>query len=71
MLGGVGAGRKFALQRRLRQCHAVGHHTAEGVYAGVQVVLDFVEIAVVGVGDLGRNVSLRDPVYVLCRHVNA
>jgi len=37
------------------KCHAVGHHTAKGVYAGVQVVLDFVEIAVVGVGDLGRD----------------
>jgi len=26
---------------------------------------DFVEIAVVGVGDLGRNVALRDAVHVL------
>ena len=69
MLGRVGARRQLAFQHVLRQSHAVGHHTAEGVYAGVQVVLDLIEIAVVGVGDLGRNVALRDPVYVLCRHV--
>ncbi len=40
-----------------------------GVDAGVQVVLDLVEVAVVVVGDLGRNVALRDPVNVLSGNI--
>ena len=35
----------------------------------VQVVLDRVEIAVVGVGDLRRNVALADPIHVIGRDV--
>jgi hypothetical protein len=41
----------------------------DGVDADVQVVLDLVEVAVVGVGDLGRDVALRDAVHVLGGHV--
>ena len=42
-----------------------------GVDQHVQVVLDGVEIAVVGVGDLGRHVALADPVHVIRRRRSA
>jgi len=58
------AARQLAVQHRFRQCHAVGHNLADGVNAHIQVVLDLIEIAGVGIGDLGRNVALRDPVHV-------
>jgi hypothetical protein len=41
----------------------------DGVDADVEVVLDVVEVALVGVGDLGRDVALGDAVHVLGRHV--
>ena len=52
VLGGVGPGRQLALDRRLGQESGVGNHGVDGVDALVQVVLDLVEVAVVGVGDL-------------------
>jgi hypothetical protein len=69
VLGRVGPHRQFAVQHRFRQLHAVGHQLADGVDADVQVVLDRVEIARVDVGDLGRNVALRDAVHVFGGHV--
>ena len=65
MLASVGARRQFAFHRRLRQSPVVGHQRVDGVDADVQVVLDFVEVAVVAVGDLRRDVALRDPVHIL------
>ena len=40
------------------------------VDAGVQVVLDLVEVAVVVVGDLRRDVALADPVHIFGSHVD-
>ena len=65
VLGGVGAGGQFAFRRRLDQHAGLGHQRVDGVDAVVQVVLDLVEVAVVGVGDLGRDVALGDAVHVL------
>ncbi len=65
MLGGVGASGQLAFDGGLRQQTGVGDQRVNGVDAGVQVVLDLVEVAVVVVGDLGRNVALGDPVHVL------
>ena len=42
------------------------HH----IDAGVEVVLDLVEVAVVGVGDLRRDVALGDPVHIFGRDVD-
>ena len=60
MLGGVGAGGEFALHGGLGQHVGVGDECIHGVDAGVQVVLDGVEVAIVGVGDLGRDRALGD-----------
>ena len=69
MLGCVGAGGQFAFYGRLRETHAVGHDPADGVDADVQVVLNLVEITVVLVRDLGRNVALGNTIHVLCGHI--
>ena len=45
------------------------HQTAQPIDAGVQVVLDLVKVAVVAVGDLGRDVTLRDSIHILGGHV--
>ena len=69
VLGGVGAGGEFAFDGGFYQHAGVGHQRVDGVDAGVEVVLDFVEIALVGVGDLGRDVALRDAIHVFGRNV--
>ena len=51
--------------------HVVGlGETTQTVDARVEVVLQLVEVAVVGVGDLGRDVALGDAVHVLGRDVD-
>ena len=47
----------------------VGHQAVQGADAEVQVVLDLVEVALVGLGDQRRDVALRDPVDVARGHV--
>ena len=69
MLGRVGARRQLAFEHGLRQRNAVGDQPADGVDAHVEVVLDLVEVALVSVGDLGRDIAFRDAVHVLGRHV--
>ena len=69
VLGGVGAGGQLALDGGLGQHARIGHQCIDGVDAGVEVVLQRVEIAVVGVGDLGGNGAARDVVHVLGGHV--
>ena len=51
MLAGVGAGGQLAVHRRLDQRAGVCYQRVDRVDAGVQVVLDGIEVAVVGVGD--------------------
>ena len=65
MLGGVGAGGELALHRRRREHVGVGDQRIHGVDAGVEVVLDGVEVAVVAVGDLGRDRALGDLVDII------
>ena len=69
VLGGVGAGGELAVHGGLGQHAGVGDQRVDGVDAAVEVVLDLVEVAVVGVGDLGRDVALGDPVDVVGGHV--
>ena len=72
VLGGVGPGGQLAFDGGLgRACAASADQAVEGVDALVEVVLDLVEVAVVGVGDLRRDVALGDPVDVLGRHHQA
>ena len=47
----------------------VGHEAVHGLDADVEVGLDHIEVAVVGVGDLGRDRSLGDLVHIGCGHV--
>ena len=44
---------------------AIGNQFVDGVDTGIEVVLDGVEITVVRIGDLGRDVALRDAVDVI------
>ena len=60
MFAGIGAGGQLAFQRGLNQQNRIGDKGVDGVDAGVQVVLDQVEVALIGVGDLGGNISLAD-----------
>ena len=69
MFAGIGACGQLAFHRRLEQQSSVGDQSIDGVDAGVQVVLDGVEVAVVGVGDLGGNVAPADPVHVVGGYV--
>ena len=62
---GVAAGLQLAVQRRLDQLVRFLQQAVHHVDAGVEVVLDLVEVAVVGVGDLRRDVALGDPVDIL------
>ena len=56
---------QLAFHGRLGQHHGVGRHGVDGVDALVEVVLDEVEVAVVGVGDLRRDVALGDAVDIV------
>jgi hypothetical protein len=62
--GRVGAGFELAGNRRSREHRGVGDQGIDRVDAGVEVVLDDVVVATVGVGDLRRDVALGDPVDV-------
>ena len=69
VLARVGACGEFAICRCLDQQSGLVHQRLDVIDAGVEVVLDFVEVAVVAVGDLGRDVALGDTVHVLGRYV--
>ena len=69
MFGGIGTSGKLTLDCRFDEDVRVGHEGVEVIDAVVEVVLDLVEVAVVGVGDLRRDITLGDPVYVLCRYI--
>ena len=60
MLGGIGAGGELAVNRRLGQHSGIGNEGVDGVDAGVEIVFDGVEVAVVGVGNLRRDRPLGD-----------
>ena len=58
------------LPPRLGEHFGVGHQRVDSVDTLVEVVLDFVEIAVVGIGDFGRDIALADPVDILGRDID-
>ena len=66
----VAAGLQLAVLGRLDQVVRLLQQAVHDVDAGIEVVLDLVEVAVVGVGDLGRDVALGDAVHVLGRDVD-
>ena len=61
----VGAASQIAVCGGLGQPIRIGSQSIEGVYAGVQVMLDLVKVAVVGVRDFGRDVAFADTIDVL------
>ena len=65
MLRGVRAGAQLAVDRCLREHGGVGHQQVHCIDRLVQVVLDRVEVAVVGVGDLRGDVALGDAIDVV------
>ena len=67
--GRVGARRELAFDRRVRERLRVGDQQIHRVDAGVEVVFEGVEVAVVAVRDLGRDRPLGDPVHVVGGHV--
>ena len=70
VLCGVGAGRELAFDRRAREHLGVGDQQVHRIDAGVEVVLDDVEIAAIGVGDLRGNLALGDAVDIVGGHPN-
>ena len=69
MFAGIGAGFQLAFHRRFRQHIGIRHQRIDRVDGLVQVVFERVEVAVVGVGDLGWDVALRDSIHVTSGHV--
>ena len=69
MLGGVGAGGQFAFHGRFGQHRRIRHQGIDGVDAVVEVVLDGIEVAVIGVADLVGNGAARDLVHIIGRHI--
>ena len=65
MLGSIGTGGELAINSRFGQQAGIGNQQIDGIDTGVEVVLEDVEIAVIGIGDLGRNVALGDAVDVV------
>ncbi len=66
---GLGPDIQTALDRGGGKGVDIGHEQIDRIDAAVQVVLDLVEIALVGFRDLLRDISLRDAVHVLRGHV--
>ncbi len=69
VLGGVGARGQLAGHGRFRKHPRVDNQRIHVVDAVIQVVLDGVEVAVVGVGDLGWDGALGDLVDIIGRDV--
>ena len=69
MLAGVGTGSQLAIDGGLGEHRGIGHERIDGIDTGIEVVLDDVEVAVVAVGDLGRDGSLGDLVDIAGGHV--
>ncbi len=65
VLAGVGASGQLALNRGSGENAGVCNQRIHGVDAGVEVVLDRIEVAVVGVGDLGGNIALADAIDIV------
>jgi hypothetical protein len=66
--GGIGARAVLALAGRLGQHAGVGHQRVDVVDAVVEVVLDGVKVAVILLGDLGRDGAVADLVHVVGGH---
>ena len=69
MLGRISARRQLAIDGSFGQHSGIGNQQINGINTGVEVVLEDVEIAVIGIGDLVRDVALGDAVHVVCGDV--
>ena len=65
MRGHVNADCQLAFEHGLSQRYAVGDQAADGVDTDVEVVLDLVEVALIDLGDLGRDIAFGDAIHVL------
>ncbi len=57
MFAGISAGGQLAFNCGLDQQVGIGHQRVHRVNAGVEIVFDLIEIAVVAVSDAGRNIA--------------
>ncbi len=69
MTGRVGARGQTALDGGSRQHVCICHQRVDGINTGIQIVLDGVEITIVGIGNRGRNIALGNAVNVIGRHI--
>ena len=69
MLAGIGTCCQFAF------CCGFGKHTGiknESIYrinSQVEIIFNFIEITIIAVSDLGRNITFTDPVNIFSGHV--
>ena len=69
VLSGIGPDIQFACDCSLGQHVGIGNHGLHRVDAHVEVILDLIEVTVIGIGDLRRDVALGYPVHVLRSNV--
>jgi hypothetical protein len=69
VLGGISTGGESTFHRGLGQQDRIRGQRIDRCKAGVEMSFDRVEVPVVGVGNLGRNITLADAVDIIRRHV--
>ena len=69
MFGGIGTGGKFTIYSGFREHFCVDNKGINGINTNVEVVFDLVEVAVIAVGNLRRDVALGDPIDIFGGHI--
>ncbi len=69
MFGSIGAGGQLAFDSSICQTSCIGCHTVDSINALIEVVFDFVKIAVVIIGNCRRNIALGNSVHIFGSYV--
>ena len=69
MFAGIRTGSQLAVDCGLCEHSGISDHDIDSIDALVEVVLDFIEIAVVGIGDFWRDVAFRNSVHIFSSDV--
>ncbi len=69
MLCRVSTGIKSTFYRCIRQNFCIRDQLVHCIYTGIQVILDLIEVAIVRIGNLRRNIALRYAVHILSCHI--
>ena len=69
MLGGISACGQLTFNSRLGKQTCVRNQSVDVVDTIVEVELDFVEVTVVSIGDLWRDIALADAVDIFSGHI--